>query len=301
MRNELPHLATFVKAAELNNFTAAARALGLTQAAISQHVHALEQELGVALFRRRGGRELTDAGRTLHQYACRIHALHQEARERVGGQKPAPAGDLDLAASSVPGEHLLPGLLAPYQHRYPHVRIKVTIQDTQAVLDLVERGKVHLGLVGGKNDNPDLEYRCFACDEMVLVVPAGHRWGRRKRVTLDELRDEPLVLREAGSGSRWCLEQALSAADLGVKDLKVALELGSNEAIKEAVQRGMGAAFLSRQAVRKELDAGALHALDVAALRLDREFFLVRNRRRVLPAAAQLFLDSVEPCPKSAG
>src|SRR5438128_727053 len=99
----------------------------------------------------------------------------------------------------------------------------------QALLDQVERGKAHLGLVGGKSNSAHLEFRPFACDRMVLVVPEGHPWRRRKRVSLTQLCGQPLVLREAGSGSRWCLEQALAKAGSSVNDLRVALELGSNE------------------------------------------------------------------------
>jgi DNA-binding transcriptional LysR family regulator len=173
----------------------------------------------------------------------------------------------------------------------------VTVADSQAVLDQVERGKAHLGLVGGKSNSAHLEFRPFACDRMVLVVPEGHSWRRRKRVSLTQLCGQPLVLREAGSGSRWCLEQALAKAGRSVNDLQVVLELGSNEGIKEAVLRGTGLAVLSTHAVKKELAAGKLHALQVNDLRLEREMFVVRDRRRVLPIPATLFLDFIDPSP----
>jgi DNA-binding transcriptional LysR family regulator len=120
---QLPHLETFARAAELSSFTACARALGLTQAAVSQRIAALEQELGVSLFRRQGGRVLlTDEGRRLHGYAQRIRELHRQARQEVSG-KPVPlTGELSLAASSVPGEHLLPELLAAFRQRSPTSR-----------------------------------------------------------------------------------------------------------------------------------------------------------------------------------
>src|SRR5947209_2338089 len=117
----LPYLDTFAEAAERSSFTAAARALGLTQAAVSQRIAALEHELGVPLFDRRGGRVLlSEAGRRLHDYARRISALHHEARQEVGGRAVPVAGELSLAASSVPGEHLLPALLAAFGQRHPH-------------------------------------------------------------------------------------------------------------------------------------------------------------------------------------
>ena len=128
------------------------------------------------------------------------------------------------------------------------------------------------------------------------MVPAGHAWARRKQVTLAELARQPLILREAGSGSRWCLEQALARAGRAVGDLRVALELGSNEAIKEAVRRGLGVAVLSTQVVEKELAARRLHAVKVKGLPLLREMFAVWDRRRALPIPARLFLDLLEPC-----
>src|SRR5262245_29596569 len=255
---QLPHLETFAAAAERSSFTAAARALDLTQAAVSQRIQALEGELGVPLFRRQGGRVLlTDAGRRLYAFAERIFSLHREARAEVTGRKEPAAGELSLAASSIPGEHLLPGLLSVFRQRYPHVQVRASVTDSQAVLDQVEQGRAHLGLVGRKPDGAHLESRCFACDRLALVVPAGHAWARRKRVTLEQVCRQPLVLREVGSGSRWCLEQALSRAGKSLQDLQVALELGSNEGIKEAVLRGLGLAVLATQAAQKAGDGPA--------------------------------------------
>jgi len=296
--DQLPHLETFAQAAETGSFTAAARALRLTQAAVSQRIQALEQALGVPLFGRQGGRvRLTEAGHRLYPYAQRILALHREARETVAGLKPRLAGQLSLAASSVPGEYLLPDLLSRFHERHPHVQVRATVGDSQQVLHQVEHGQAHLGLVGGKSDSPHLEFRCFACDKLVLVVPAGHPWAKRRRVPLAQLARQPLILREAGSGSRWCLERGLAKAGRSLGDLTIALELGSNEAIKEAVRRGLGLAVLSTHAVRAELQSGKLHGLQVAGLPLVRDMFVVWDRRRALPIPARLFLDLLEPCP----
>jgi len=290
--DQLPHLETFTRAAELSSFTSAARALDLTQAAVSQRIQALEGALGVSLFQRKAGRiSLTAAGQRLYPLAERILALHREAIEAVTGHRAPLTGELSLAASSVPGEHLLPNLLSEFRGRYPHVQVRATVTDTQAVLRQVEQGEAHVGLVGGKTDNADLEFRCFAHDHLVLVVPAGHPWHRRRRITLAQLAEEPLIVREAGSGTRWCLERGLALAGTSLRELRVALELGSNEGIKEAVLRGLGLAFLSTHAVAEEVAAGRLHALPVAGLPLAREMFAVWDRRRALPIAARLFLD----------
>ena len=246
----------------------------------------------MSLFQRRAGRvSLTEAGQRLYHFAERILALHREAIEDITGHKAPLTGELSLAASSIPGEHLLPDLLSTFQGRYPHVRIRATVTDTRAVLRQVEQGEAHVGLVGGKTDNPELEFRCFATDRLVLVVPVEHPWRRRRQVPLADIADQPLIVRESDSGSRWCLERALARAGKSLGDLRVVLELGSNEGIKEAVLRGMGVAFLSTHAVREELDAGKLHAVAVADLALEREMFAVWSRRRALPIAARLFLD----------
>jgi DNA-binding transcriptional LysR family regulator len=292
---QLPHLETFAQAAELNSFTAAAKVLGLTQAAVSQRVQALEQALGVSLFDRQGGRILlTKAGQRLYGYVERILALHQEARIALGGQKTPLAGELSLAASSVPGERLLPPLLSAFRKKHPHIKVRATVTDTQVVLRQVEQGQAHLGLVGGKTDNPHLEFRCVGGDELALIVPGGHALARRRRLPFGQLARHPLIVREPGSGSRWCLEQALARAGNSVADLRVVLELGSNESIKEAVLQGLGLAILSRRAVGKEIKSGRLHGLQVTGLSLMREIFAVWDKRRVLPIPARLFLDLLE-------
>jgi LysR family transcriptional regulator, low CO2-responsive transcriptional regulator len=295
---QLPHLETFSKAAELGNFTAAARALGLTQAAVSQRIHSLEKALGKSLFERRGGGVwLTEAGRALHSFALRILDLHREARRQVAGQEPPVAGDLALAASSVPGEHLLPALISVFGRRYPQVRVRASVSDSVAVMRQVERGEASVGLVGRKADSPHLEFRFLTSDRMALVVPAGHALGRKKTVTVDQLAALPLILREAGSGLRHCFEQSLERAGRSLAELRVALELGSNEAIKDAVRRGVGVAVLSLLAVQEELKAGQLRGLELKGLRCERDMFVVRDRRRVLSLPARLFLYFLESNP----
>jgi DNA-binding transcriptional LysR family regulator len=295
---QIPYLGTFSKAAELSSFTGAAKVLRLTQAAVSQRVHALEKTLGTPLFKRQGGRVLlTVAGQKLYDYAQRILDLHREARQEVTGQEAPIAGELFLGASSIPGEHLLPALLAAFGKKHPHIRVHATVSDSMGVMAQVERGEVSLGLVGRKADKPHLEFRFLARDRMVLVAPPGHVLCRRKKVSVKQLSAYPLVLREVGSGLRHCFEKSLERAGRSLADLHVALELGSNEAIKEAVLREIGVAILSVYAVEKELRAGQLHALEVKGLNCDRDMFVVQDTRRVLPLPARLFLISLETGP----
>jgi DNA-binding transcriptional LysR family regulator len=299
---QLPYLETFAKAAELNSFTGAGKALGMTQAAVSQRMHALETALGVSLFRRPGGRViLTEAGQRLHDYVQRILNLHREARQEIAGQKIPVSGVLSLGASTIPGEHFLPALLSVFHRRYPKIEVRASISDSMDVIQRVERGQVQLGLVGRKVDNPHLDFHYFANDRMVLVVPPNHAWSKRKHVSLTQLCKQPLILREPGSGLRHCFEKQLGRLGKDLRDLPIALELGSNEAIKEAVMRGIGVAVLSSHAVQKELKTGQLHALKVTDLHCDREMFIVWDRRRVLSAPAQMFRLFLESNPITAG
>ena len=210
---QLPYLETFSKATELSNFTEAAKALKLTQAAVSQRVHALQRTIGKPLFRRRGGRVLlTEAGQQLYEYAQRILDLHREVRRKLSGKQTPVTGELPLAASSIPGEHLLPALLSVFGQKHPNIQVRATVSDSTTATSQVERGQVNLGLVGRKTDKPHLELRHLASDKMVLVVPKGHDLSKRKKVTLKKLAKYPLVLREAGSGLRHCFEKSLEKA-----------------------------------------------------------------------------------------
>ena len=158
----------------------------------------------------------------------------------------------------------------------------------------VEKGRASLGLVGQEVAKPGLEFRPIGSDTLVLVIAPGHRWAARKRIPLKALTDEPLIIREEGSGSRYALEKSLGRGDRSLTGLNIALELGSNAAIKDAVKRGLGIAFLSRLAVQKELDADELRAVTVSGLSLTRHFYLVYHRHRPLSPAASVFLDFLE-------
>jgi DNA-binding transcriptional LysR family regulator len=249
----------------------------------------------VQLFYRHGGKAiLTEAGQTLYPEAQRILALHREARQKVTGKKLPLAGELTLAASSVPVEYLLPGLLSEFRKKHPYIQVRATVTDSREVVDQVEHGQASLGLIGRRSDKPHLESRCFGCDTLALIVPAKHPLAKSKRVELEELAHQPLIVREAGSGSRWCLEQALANAGKSLGDLQVGLELGSNEGIKAAVGRGLGVAVLSTLAVKKELQNGSLQALEVKSLKLQRDLFVIWDKRRALSIPARLFIDLLE-------
>jgi LysR family transcriptional regulator, low CO2-responsive transcriptional regulator len=299
---ELPHLSTFVRAAEQASFTAAASQLGVTQAAVSQRIAILEKELRISLFNRQAGRiTLTAAGQRLYEYARQILDLHEQARINLGSFHPYVSGDLPIAASSVPGEYFLPPLLSAFHAEFPHVHVRATVSDSDLVVKAIEKGRATLGLVGQKTENPNLECRVIGSDCLVLIVPTSRPSIGRKTVSLSALKKERIIVREPGSGSRGALEKALTQAGTSLAALNVALELGSNAAIKDAVKRGLGVAFLSHLAIRRELDSNELQSVAVKGLDLERSFYLVFDRRRPLSPAAAAFLHFLESHPFDAG
>lgn len=287
----LPHLETFLVAAECGNFTETASVLSLSQAAVSQRIQQLEMELGVTLFDRRSGRiVLNQVGLVLHEYARRILDLQAEARRKVTGFTREVSGELLLAASTIPGEYILPQIMASFSKLHPKIRTRLFVSDSAVVVNQICKQKAHLGFVGIRNDLPTLECRPFACDHMVVVVPPTPRWSRRKQISMVELTRQSIVQRERGSGSRQYFEDALATLCPQSLPISAAMELGSNEAVKEAVVQGAGVAVLSRLAVQHEITSGRLHALEVNDCHLKRELFVVRSRSQPLPRIAQLFL-----------
>jgi LysR family transcriptional regulator, low CO2-responsive transcriptional regulator len=295
---ELPHLSTFARAAEQGSFTAAAAQMGITQAAVSQRIATLEGVLRISLFDRRAGRiSLTEAGQRLYQFARHILNLHQKARRDLCGFHPSVSGDLPIAASSVPGECFLPALLSAFHAKHPLVHVRATVSDSGSVIKDIERGRATLGLIGQNAEKRTLETRSIGQDSLVLLVSSGHPWATRRTVSLDALAQEPLIIRESGSGSRYALEKSLERASRSLAELNISLELGSNAAIKDAVRRGLGVAFLSRFCVERELGSKDLRVIAVRGLCLMRDFYLVYHRDRPLSQAAGVFLHLVETHP----
>jgi DNA-binding transcriptional LysR family regulator len=295
---ELPHLATFARAAERGSFTDAAADLGVTQAAVSQRIAALEKELQLALFNRRAGRiALTEAGKRLYDLACRILALHEEARECLGGIPQCVSGDLPIAASSVPAECYLPALLASFRAKFPEVHVRASVGDSSSVMKEVTKGLASLGLVGQKAENPSLESEPIGTDALDLILAPGHPLAGRKSISLAVLAREPLIIRESGSGTRCALRKGLERAGSSLDEMTISLEMGSNATIKDAVKRGLGVSFVSRSTVERELSSGELVTVRVRGLVLTRYLYAVYHRRRPLSPASSAFLHFLKANP----
>lgn len=289
---QLRHLQAFVASVQRRSFTRAAAALDLTQAAVSQHVAALEQEFGVELFRREArGVSLTDEGRLLHGYAQKILALVDEVDEKLRQTPGQVTGDLLIASSTVPSEWLLPELLVAFRARWPAIRETVSVSDSKLTRLSVEAGDADIGFVGEVPKSSVLETVEVAADELILFVGPSHPFAKTGSATLKQLRDESLIIREAGSASRHCVEDALDKAGVSADEMTIAMEANNNEMIRAAVQRGLGVAFLSKRASTSN---GGLVPVKVRGLHPRRQLYLIKHMHRVPLPPAQQFLKFVE-------
>lgn len=285
----LHHLKILQAVAAAESYSRAAERLGISQPAVSMQVARLEEAVGVALVASRGRQVLlTEAGRVLARHAERIFQMHDEALQAMADFRGLRRGRLRLGASSTPGAYLLPALIAAYKNENPGVEVSLCITNTQGAVRLVTEGLVDLAVVGEAPAEPaDADLTPIAADTLAVVVAPGHRWEDRTTVSSAELAAEPLILREQGSSTREALDRRLAFAGLKAR---VAMELGSTEAVKEAVAAGLGAAVLSGLAVRAEVAAGRMRALSVSDLDLTRDLHLALPRSAEPPLPVARFL-----------
>jgi len=292
---DLRRLEIFAKVAELGSFSRAAQASSLTQPTVSEHVRALEDELGVQLLDRLGrGASTTRAGQLLLGYAQRILALSREARQAIDQFQGRLSGELIVGGSTIPGEYVLPAVIGQFKAKQADISIVLLIGDSRQVSDWVDDGRVELAIVGARPAQRTLEARELMEDELVVVVPAEHGWAKRDTVTLAEVQREPMVVRERGSGSREALERALDEAGTGLADFRVVGEMGSTQAIKQAVRAGLGISLISARAVGDECRAGYVVCLKIERLAVRRAFYLITHRERTRSPLGLAFLSFLE-------
>jgi DNA-binding transcriptional LysR family regulator len=283
-------LQAFCAVVERKSFSQAAEKLGVTQPAVSLQVRALEKRLGQTLLDRSGRRvEPTEAGQRLYRSAQRLLALEAQLFEEVAADGGPIGGTLAIGASTGPGAHLVPLLLCEFQRGHPDLHVALSIWDTQTVIDRVARRDLELGVVGALRRQRSLEFEPLARDEIVLAVPAGHR-AAAGTLTVEQLKEENLIVMQEGAGVRQVVEEELRRAGLRLRGVEPKLELGLQESVKNAVGAGYGVTFISRTAIEGELAAGTLAAAQVEGVEPARQIYVVRVRGRALTRAAEEFL-----------
>jgi len=297
---DLRRLEIFCKIAELQSFSKAAKAVLLSQPTVSEHIQSLEETLGIKLFDRLGRQVvLTKGGQLFYDYARRILSLYQETLQVLDQFQGRLRGNLSLGGSTIPGTYILPELLGRFKEEYPEVQITLRIGDTRQIIQGVLEGEIELGVAGAKKTDERLDYIEFVKDELILVTVPGHRWAERGSISVEELLEEPFIMREKGSGTREIMEQVLKGVGINSSELNIIAEIGSTEAVIQAVKKGMGVSIVSRRPVEEELGNGRLRPIHIQGVTFLRNFYIVTCRVRTLSPLAQAFKDFLLSCRRS--
>ncbi|MCG5516299.1 MULTISPECIES: LysR family transcriptional regulator [Ectothiorhodospira] len=273
-------LQVFYTVARLLSFTKAAEALHMTQPAVTFQVRQLEEHFNTRLFDRTHNRvSLTEAGRAAFRYAERIFEAYGEMENAIREITGDVSGALTLGASTTIAEYMLPALLGNFKRKHPEVNIRLKVANSEGIVSMVENNIIDLGVVEGPVSNRNLQVEVCQMDQLVVIVPPGHPLAGKASVTMEEVLPYPFICREEGSGTREVIADYLIELGMGRNALTVSLELGSPEAIKGAVEAGMGVSILSRATLDKEL---ALNRLEGIPLEpgLTRQFAFVHQRQK---------------------
>ncbi len=265
-------LKVFHTVAKRLSFTKAAEELYISQPAVTKHIHELEQQLGLALFERIGNRiKLTRAGQLVMHHAEIIFTDYRNLEYEINQLKHTQGGLLAIGASTTIAQYLIPPLLAKFNQRYPDVKTSLTNGNTEQIEQALFEKSILLGIIEGSSKNPLLKYVEFARDEIVLIGNPKHTYGNGEPLTASELRNIPLLMREHGSGTLEVITDELKRLKLKITDLNVAMYMGSTESIKSYLHHSSCAAFISLQAVQREVEAGEFVVLPIKNFRLIRK------------------------------
>lgn len=284
-------LKVFITVADKKNFSKAAKALNLTQPAISFQIQTLEQYYQTKLFDRINRHvKLTETGELLLEYALSMSDLQSELERKMQQLTGHVKGQLMIGASRTVGEYVLPYVICKFKEDYPDVDITLEIYNTKHVEENVLNRYLDIGLVESDIKHKGLFFQDILGDELVLVVPKDHRWSNLEEISIDEIKGEPFIIREAGSGSRLVFEQALIDEEIDIEDLNVIMEIGSITSIKSAIINGLGISILSKWAIRDLEKAGLVSTVRIKNLELKRPFSIILNQGNFESEACNKFI-----------
>ena len=273
-------LQVFHAVARLLSFTKAAEVLHMTQPAVTFQIRQLEDQFDTRLFDRAHNRvSLTEAGHVAFEFAETIFEKYSEMENAIRDITGSISGSLTLGASTTISEYMLPSLLGDFNAKNPEVLLRLRVSNTDGIVSMVENNVIDLGIVEGPVTNKNLLVEKCRKDELVVVIPPDHEFANLKSVNIRDVLDGSFICREEGSGTREVVSEYVKAQGLGKHALKACLELGSPEAIKGAIEAGMGVSILSSVSIAKELKLGTLKMVPLETP-LTREFSFVRQRQK---------------------
>jgi len=286
----LRQIELFVSIVETGSFSRCAEAASLTQSTVSQHMAAVESEVGLRLLDRTGrGVQATRAGELFLQHARRVLAELESLQQALAGFSGLQQISLTVGASNIPANYLIPTLLPKLAAEHTGIDLTLRSGDSREMRESLLADAVELAVVGSRGNERGIDYVALTNDLLVLAVSADHPLSRCTSLSLAELMETALIVRESGSGSDQALRLALRLAGGDPEQLQVAVRLGSNEAVRQALLSGFGAAFLSEISIHQELHRGELVMVPVTGLTVQRQFWLATRSRRTLSPAAAVF------------
>jgi len=270
----------------------------LTQPAISLQIRALEEQLGTKLFTRSNKSvSLTTTGEILYRHAKKILAAYAAIEKELNEATGMVKGKLLIGASTTLATYYLPNVIVNFKKNFPDILIEFERGNTQTILDSILEAKIDLGLVEGEVQDQRLTVEKMDSDELLLIVNSRHPWAKRKDISIHEIIDQPFIMREEGSGTRQVIENTMERAGITTGQLNIEMYLGSTEAIKTAVENGLGVSIISGWAVQKEVRFGVLQALSFQDIRFQRDFSLVYHKRSFRTQPAEKFIELINQCP----
>ena len=277
------------------SFSRAAKKMYLTQPSLTKHIKNLEDSIDAqVVIRKNTGISLTPEGKIMYDYARRIFKLVDEAKERVGRVREDESGSIFVSASTIPSTYILPYVLQAFNKRYRDIHCYVQMNDSEGTVNMVLDGQAEIGFIGKLTADKKLNVEQVWQDKLILVVPDGHVWQKKGKITIEELSREPFIVRERGSATRATLEEYLREnAGSNLADFNIVSELGSSEAVKEAIIAGLGVSILSVHAVKRDLKRGLLIELPLEDHKIERNFYVIYKKRFGLLNHHKLFLDFV--------
>jgi len=276
----------FVQVVDEQSFTVVARKLGISQPAVSNQMRALEDKLGIKLLYRKGkGFALTPEGETVYRHALHILDEYSGLMAEIGGSEKLMNGKVHIGASHIPGEYLLPSYLASFRALYPEIKFKLSIGDSLEMAEKVLAHEVDFAVVGAIFDTEKLTSEFWLKDELRFIVSHDHPLSTSENIEISKLKEFPMIIRETGSGHRRSFEEALTNRGLDLNDFDVALEVGSTEAVKNAVRSGLGYSFLSKHALISCENQGLVQT-SVEDFHIERGFYLLTRRNKPLTVIA---------------
>lgn len=295
-------LKVFHTVARLLSFTKAAEELHMTQPAVTFQVRQLEEYFNTRLFDRTHNKvNLTPAGERVSEFAERIFDLYEEMENRVRDLTGEISGALTIGASTTIAEYMLPALLGEFKNRYPDINLRLKVSNSEGIVSMVEHNVIDLGVVESPVNNKNLIVEVCHNDQLVVVAAPDHDLVKRGgKVTASDIVRYPFVSREEGSGTREVVMHYLMEHKITPSDMTFSLELGSPEAIKGAVEAGMGITILSRSIIGKELKLNMLAELELDPP-LSRPFSFVRQRQKFRVTVMEKLLEFAQSYFKNNG